>query len=445
MNAGKTIDTIVQEGLCTGCGTCVAICPKRAVRMEEAPSGLLFAKITAKLCDSCGLCLRVCGGSHLAKGVLPGSVDPFKGHVLAAYCGHATDPEIRLRGQSGGIVTALFSFFLESGIIDQALVNRMPEDGSLRSEPFLARNRRDLLQSQGSKYCPVALNAAIPNTIGKNDKKLGMAGLPCHLHSLRNAQKFSTPWRAGIGVTIGLFCDRTLSFAAMDYLTKKTNLSPSNIASFRYKDKTIGNFPGSICIYSKDNTVVHLPSYERVSIKDFFTPPRCRICFDKMNILSDISVGDAWGVRENNAGFSVLLARTKRGKKLLDEAEKAGVLHLSKIDANKVFLGQDIEARRCQWSAHTNVWRKNNRRLPEYHIHSDFIEDETGALDNIAEKQYRWANKYLLCRSAKQIAAAVRIRRQPAVIKRKFKWAAGKLLGIHRRLRRTLNKSRRSD
>jgi coenzyme F420 hydrogenase subunit beta len=411
--------------------------------MEETPSGLLLARITAELCDGCGRCRRACGGSHLAEGVLPEAIDPFKGHVLAAYCGHATDPEIRLSGQSGGVVTALFSFFLEAGIIDQALVNRMPRDGSLRPGPFLAGSRRDLLQSQGSQYCPVALNAAIPRTMGKNGKTLGLAGLPCHLHGLRNAQEFNTPWRAGIGVTIGLFCDRTLSFAAMDYLTRKTNLPPSKIASFRYKDKTIGNFPGSICIYAKDNSVVHLPSYERISAKDFFTPPRCRLCFDKMNILSDISVGDAWGIREDRAGYSVLLARTDRGRQLIGEAESAGVLQLSKIDASSVFQGQDIEARRCQWSAHTHVWRRHNHRLPAYHIHPDFIENEGGVLDAVAEKQYRWAHEYLLGRSAKQVATAVRIRQQPEAMKRKIKWATGKLLGIRRRLRRALNKSRR--
>ena len=93
------------------------------------------------------------------------SSEPDTGSAVGAYrgdwLGYATDPEIRLKGQSGGVATALLACLLDSGQIDRALVNRMTEDGTLRPESFLACSKEDLMKSQGSKYCPVALNASI--------------------------------------------------------------------------------------------------------------------------------------------------------------------------------------------------------------------------------------------------------------------------------------------
>ncbi|MBA7504913.1 Ion-translocating oxidoreductase complex subunit B [subsurface metagenome] len=34
----KTISKVVESGLCTGCGTCVGICPKDAVQMVKDES-----------------------------------------------------------------------------------------------------------------------------------------------------------------------------------------------------------------------------------------------------------------------------------------------------------------------------------------------------------------------------------------------------------------------
>ncbi|MGE4559139.1 MAG: Coenzyme F420 hydrogenase/dehydrogenase, beta subunit C-terminal domain [Desulfobulbus sp.] len=399
----NSIESVVTAGLCTSCGTCVAICPKMAVSMAETPGGLLFAQVDDAACIACGLCVRACGGAQLAPGLLPDNIDPFKGEVLAAYCGYASDPEIRLRGQSGGVVTALLSFMLESGRIDQALVNRMPDDGTLRPQPFWAHNKKELLSSQGSKYCPVALNTAIPRDIGKDGKKSAIVGLPCHLHSLRNVQKFNAHWGSGIECTIGLFCDRILAFSAMDYLVKKAKFSKKNVINFRYKDKTEGEFPGDICIHTNTGKQVQLPSRERVAIKDLFTPPRCRLCFDKMNVLSDIAVGDAWGVKEGKEGFSVLIARTASALALLEAAQQAGYLHLGEIAPEGVFTGQGVEIRRKQWTAFTKARQDLQNQVPYFGIESKYEDNNIEDIRGFIWDQIRWQDKFLKRKTTERI------------------------------------------
>lgn len=420
MSQRGSVEAVVRDGLCNSCGTCVAICPQGAVGMVETPGGLLFAKVSKESCDCCGLCLRACGGSHLENGLLSGEADPFKGEVLAAYCGYATDPEVRLRGQSGGVVTALLSFLMDSGEIDKALVTRMPENGTLRPEPFLARGKEELFETQGSKYCPAAVNAEIPREVGKNCQKLALVGLSCHIHGLRNAQQFQANWKDGVGVAIGLFCDRTLTYAAIDFLVNKGNVAKEDVAAFRYRDKMQGGWPGSIFIRTKAGNNIRVPSRERQIIKDYFTPLRCRLCFDKMNVLSDIAVGDAWKVKEDKAGFSVLLARTQSGLALIERAKKAGYLCLDEIDPEKIFSGQKIEERRRQWSAFSRLRLKLGEKMPDFQINSKDLNADIGALEKTTISQYKWSEKHLSVNSSNKIIRSVNRKQIFLRIKRKL-------------------------
>jgi coenzyme F420 hydrogenase subunit beta len=416
----KNIADTVDACLCTSCGTCVPICPTQAISMKETPGGLLFARVDDATCNGCGLCLRGCGGRYLAEGLLPDNVDPFKGKVLAAYCGFANDSDIRLHGQSGGVVTALLSFLLETGRADKALVNHMPEDGTLRPAPYMAHKKEALLHSQGSKYCPVALNAAIPPAIGKDGKKIAVVGLPCHLHSLRNVQTFNPYWEKGVCITVGLFCDRTLAYSAIDYLIGKGKVAPKNVMAFRYREKTQGGWPGTIQLRTKSGKEIRLPSKERQSVKDYFTPPRCRLCFDKVNVLSDISVGDAWGVNEGNEGFSVLLARTAAGLALLQEAQNCGYLTLESIDPEIIFKGQAVEKRRQLWTAFSEERRINGDPLPQYPIRAEFYEKNIENLKDFVASQCRWNESNFKGRETKKIIRNLNFRQFIWKIRRKI-------------------------
>ena len=51
----------VNEDLCTGCGTCLAICPYDAIRADSKNGSSLFvARVDPELCQGCGLCAASC-------------------------------------------------------------------------------------------------------------------------------------------------------------------------------------------------------------------------------------------------------------------------------------------------------------------------------------------------------------------------------------------------
>ena len=388
--AGKeNIEWAVKKGLCLGCGTCINVCPQDAINMFETPGGLLLAEVNSSKCNGCGLCLKCCPGTHLEQGLLTSEVDPFKGNEVAAYLGQATDPRILSEGQSGGVVTALLCHLLDSGRIHRTVVTQMPDDGSLRPKPVTTADRAVIQKAQGSKYCPVAVNAVIPKGLDDGEK-IAVVGLPCHIHGIHNVQSQLGRWQDLF--TIGLVCERILAFGAIDHLINKAGLCRSDVAYFRFKSKLLGGWLGDVCIRTRDGAVHRVANKQRMLIKDVYTPLRCRLCFDKLNVLSDLVVGDPWGIRKDKEGLSIIITRTDRAKDVLLSAENAGRLRLESVEPDVVFRGQKVERKRQDWAAFTEARMQAGGLVPEFHIDKRWVAD----VREIQLKPYRhkleWAH-----------------------------------------------------
>jgi len=105
-----------------------------------------------------------------------------------------------------------------------------------------------------------------------------------------------------------------------------------------------------------------------------------------MNVLSDIVIGDAWGIRESSEGFSVLIARTDNGAKVIEDACNAGFLSLEPVAASTIFVGQGLEVRRRSWAGYTKIWRERQGRVPDFGISQSFSEQ---MIDKRAADDYR--------------------------------------------------------
>jgi len=405
----NSVKDVVDRHLCTQCGTCVSVCPVGAIEMRETPSGLLRPSVLDEKCVQCGKCLELCPGLAVEIS-LPDGVDPFRGKVCAAYVGHACDELIRSTGQSGGVVSALLLYLLESGRVNAALVTTMPADGCLRPKPMLAKTRSDILAAQGSTYCPVAPNIMLKD-VGADDR-VAAVGISCQMHGIHMMLRSQNALADNIKYKIGLFCDRTLLYTCIDQMAKDTGLDISEVIQVDYRKKVVTG-KASLSLRSGDNKQF---DYSMVvgRLKDYFTPPRCRLCFDKMNILSDISIGDTWGISESPKGDSVVIARNDKAVSLLKDACDSGYLKLREINAELIFKGQGLEQRRMNFATYSGVWNEMGRKLPEFKgLDSDFLVP----FDPTTRKAFR--RKLLLnCRVAesktKQTALAY-VRRQQHV------------------------------
>jgi coenzyme F420 hydrogenase subunit beta len=103
-------------------------------------------------------------------------------------------------------------------------------------------------------------------------------------------------------------------------------------------------------------------------IKDAFTPARCRLCFDKLNVFADVTVGDPWGIADADTknGESVVVCRNEKGYNLVADAVRHHIVTLRSIDYSEVVNGQHITQRRLDWRGYCEAWRRLGYELPDY-------------------------------------------------------------------------------
>lgn len=341
----RNISSVVEDGLCTGCGTCCGVCPPHAIEMTRSKGLLLPAVDTAK-CTSCLLCLKSCPGFSLdfhrlnmeTFGKQP--EDRYLGNLRRCFLGHSNDAGIRAASSSGGVASQLLAYLLKNRLIEAAVIARAIEDKPLEPEPFVARTEDEVLSGSRSKYCPVAIGQTLQK-MRISGGRFAVVGLPCHIHGIRKAEVANPSLKRKIVMHIGLFCGHTVSFDGTDFVLERLGVRRADVTRLYYRGNS---WPDSMRVETKDNQTIGLRynrswnAYWNVFSPFFFTPLRCLMCPDQFNELADISVGDAWlsELKDRDRGESLIIARTAAGEELLRNAQRDGFLFIEGISPEKV-------------------------------------------------------------------------------------------------------------
>lgn len=353
--------------MCSNCGACKSICPKEAIDFKLSSMGRMYAQVNDK-CIDCGLCTKVCPSINDAASLLE---DSYEGIIEALYTGRATDDAIFRNAQSGGAVTAVLTYLFENNKIDCAVVCRMKAGDTPVVESTLITDSSELAQSQKSCYTPVDMLSILKNT--KDFSSVAFVGLPCHIEGLSLLQSKTKRFQ-NVKYKLGLICDRTLCASIQDLLVGKYSeaFNEKNI-KIDWKRKYLKNNKfqyqtAPMVIYAdKEERIV--PNHMRFFLKEPFTPPRCRVCPDKINVMADLVFGDPWRMENIDwvKGESVLIARTTLGNDLLKELQANGLLRLNLRRNEEIISGQLISQRREQVA----LWKEAIKVLPlqlESHI-----------------------------------------------------------------------------
>lgn len=356
-STSKNILSIISKHLCLSCGACFAVCKPQAISFTETTGGYVFPQISTDKCTHCGLCYDVCPGHHLKRNVQSKiTADPMIGQILSCHIGSSTHEKIYNNAQSGGVATALLSYLFETNQIKAAIVTVMKKSCPPRAEAILATCLPDLLNSQKSKYTPIPLLSIIPQ-LKHIQGPIAIIGLPCHIHGLMNIFELYPKLRSKIVYKFGLICDRILTCAAIDFLSHKA--SSRQAINFIFRDKNRPNYPGNTVVTTVDNEQIVLGSSLRMSIKDFFTPTRCRLCFDKLNIFSDIVLGDPHNIPRTNKpsnGETLIFCRTQQGLNLIEMIHREKKITIRSENVQVAIKGQQINRKRADWCRYMNAW-----------------------------------------------------------------------------------------
>ncbi|MDI3484051.1 MAG: coenzyme hydrogenase subunit beta [Methanobacteriaceae archaeon] len=327
--------------LCTGCGTCAAMCPLENIVMIINHEKGIYEPMIDGECDECGLCLKVCPGIGVdfidfnmqVFGREPN--DMLIGNYEGCYIAHSRDEKLRYNASSGGMITQILIHLLEEGLIDGALVTRMNPDRPLEPEPFIARTSEEVIEAMGSKYCPVPANIALKEIL-KVPGRYAVVGLPCHIQGVRKAEKISRKLRDRIVYHLGIVCNHTPSFKATEFLLERLGVDPDEVKSIRYRGE---GWPGSLRVETKSGAIL-LPEYWGSGFGQLFVPERCRVCVDHMAELSDISFADPWlkEFEDEKKGRTLLIVRKYPDK--FREVLNRSICELEPLEPEKALLSQ---------------------------------------------------------------------------------------------------------
>ncbi|CAD7775855.1 hypothetical protein AIOGIFDO_01849 [Candidatus Methanoperedenaceae archaeon GB37] len=374
-----TIASVVKDGLCTGCGTCIALCPEEAIELTiNKKKGIYIPKLNEEKCNKCGICYKVCPGHEVDFKQLNLEIfgkepeDILIGNYLNCYVGHSTDYNIRYDSASGGLITQLLIFALEEGTIDGALVTRMKKDKPLEPEPFIARTGEEVVEASKSKYCPVPANIALNEILNsKEGEKFAVVGLPCHIHGIRKAEQISKKLKEKIVLHVGIICNHTPTFLATEFLLKKLKIKKNDVKKLEYRGE---GWPGGMKITTKNGNIIFAhyfsSNYWGIVFNSFFFPIRCTLCNDKVCGLSDVSFADAWVpelMKDNDAGISLIVSRNKLFEEFLNRASLKGKIELKNVNKDVVLQSQSLGTIKKQLKARIRILKIFGKKIPLYH------------------------------------------------------------------------------
>lgn len=404
-----TIEEVVKTDLCTGCGTCVSICPNDAIKLtKNNVKGIYIPKLNKEWCNNCGICYNACPGHSVDFKELNLEIfgkepdDVLIGNYTNCYIGHANDYEIRYNSAAGGLVTQLLLFALEEGIIDGALVTRMKKNNPLEPEPFIARTREEVIEASKSKYCPVPANIALKEILESEEgEKFAVVGLPCHIQGIKKAEQINKQLKEKIVLHLGLLCSITRNFLSQDYLFKKFNVKREEVVKFDYRGE---GWIGGMTITLKNGNKIHspLPIYYTQILRHYFVPSRCTLCSDQSCELADISFGDIWlpEFRNDKIGTSVVISRNKIGERILQNAVLKRRIELINIDRSKVVKSQKLSLlyKKSYLNARIFLFKIFGKSIPSYN--QELLEPKFSAYLHgmliylqiyISSKRYLWS------------------------------------------------------
>lgn len=367
---------VIEKGLCVRCGVCAGICPLRVIEFDEARYPILTGQ-----CAGCGACTASCPGADvdfpaLSRRVFGREFDvlDLQGHTENLFVAHATDPEIRRSGTSGGMVTALLLHLLEHKKIDGAVVVDFDRENPTRSRGILATTAEQIRSAAGSKYC-LTPSMAVLQELRKREGRYAVVALPCQIHGLRKMEEADPKLSAKIACIFGLYCACNMEPHSHLEAIVSAGIGREEVARFDFRG---GDWPGGYVVEKTDGTRVKLHSMSYRSVVNVLFrvtgAERCYLCVDGLSEYADLSFGDfhAFDYSGDMAKMekcTLITQRTERGNELLRQAVEDGAISLHPLPREHMSkrILRMARGKRFRNSARLLRLRSQGKPVPSYH------------------------------------------------------------------------------
>ena len=331
------VDKIKQNHLCLGCGLCETI-DKGNCTMSLTEKGF-YSPVFSKSSDKSDTIKSICPGIT----ILSNNKHSHKsiwGDVVSVSNAWASNSAIRKSSSSGGVTSALAIYLLESKQVDAILHVGVSEESYLYNTLYISKTREDVLRHNASRYAPAAVfNDIIQIFETTGETIFAFIGKPCDIAAIKNLLRVYPRYQGRVIFFLSIFCAGMPSYNA----TKKA------LSTFGKNEEPIklqyrgDGWPGYFTATYKDGNsckMTYNESWGKILGRslDF----RCKICPDGIGMLADIASGDSWNTKDGYPDFTegegrnFCFIRNDRGKRLFDDAVKAGYIKAQYLNVNDV-------------------------------------------------------------------------------------------------------------
>lgn len=300
---------ICKQEKCTGCFTCMNICPKDAIIAGEDIYGKTIPVINKEKCIECGLCVKKCPINHPVKLSYP----------QKCYAAWGKEREEREDCASGGIATVFSNCVIsENGVVYGTAFNDKLE--LVHTE---GKKKEELQKFKGSKYVQSYIGLIFRQIKQRLEegKCVLFIGTPCQVAGVKSYlgkdyENF---------LTVDIICHGT---PPMKYLKEYMDVVDRN-----HKAKNIvfrGKKDYYFTLYDEEGVFSCKKSscdfYFYGFLQGLIHRDNCYICnWARSERCSDITIGDFWGLDkkslkvEYEGKVSVVLINTIAGKKFWEK------------------------------------------------------------------------------------------------------------------------------
>lgn len=366
---------VARGNLCAGCGACAGLFPDK-IKMELPSPGFLRPRQTAPLSAAEDAKISgICPGLG-QKVEAEGRADPILwGPYVEMVTGWATDPDLRFAGASGGGLSAMAAYLLDSGTVDAVVQVEADPLNPVGNRQVATYASAELAKRAGSRYAPSAPLARLEAHLAEHrasGRRFAFIGKPCDAAALRALVNADPEAAAAFPVILSFFCAGVPSQTGAQAVLAALGVAQEDVSSFRYR----GNgWPGQATAFLKDGSARSMSYHDSWGkILSKHVQHRCKICADGTGVAADIACADAWEADakgypsfEDRPGVSLIVARTALGQRLINAARAAGRIETSPYDVSQLAAIQPGQReRRRALLARLLALRLAGRAVPRY-------------------------------------------------------------------------------
>ena len=188
--AKERLYRIVEDGMCVGCGLCESIAGRDVVEMRTSQLGYQRPHAIGEVTQECvDQIYDVCPG--LRQDSLPDHLrepdtrlDPTWGPYRYFASAHAADDAVRIPAATGGVLTALAQFLVDSSRVSFVLHARPSTERVTDGVPHVSVTAADVSAGSGSIYGPVPILRDVRALLDRGEP-FAVVAKPCDLSALR--------------------------------------------------------------------------------------------------------------------------------------------------------------------------------------------------------------------------------------------------------------------